>query len=503
MELLTSRYADKIEGILSCYDRIVITGTLPVLSNAKHLTSYLYQNEIRIFDYAKFAEPYRDRLKENAHNLAAEAGIEIEYLRSSGVRKESLIEKKLKKRGDHPGLVHIISVMEGCTTYKPWHDKATHKTFLKYDKSKCLTYYFYFIDDLLGLCYVRVPTWLPFRLQIYFNGHGWLSNELKKKNIPHELLDNAFIKIDDWEKAQLLSDGLSVEKLHKKLDAFAAKFCPVHREFKQRYHWSIMQAEYATDIVFKRQDDLKPLYQQLVATAIHTVKPENIVTFLGKKLHANYQGELGNHYHVRIEGSRVKHSMNKTAIKMYDKFGHVLRIETTTNDVTYFKHYREVIHRDGTSSQKDASMKKNIYSLKPLREILQASNGRYLEFISAIDDFTIGHHKLSKVTEPKTVENRNYRGFNFFSKADKQLLLTLLRGEFNIYGFRSKDIAKYQPQFSPSQLSRILRRLRVFGLIKKVGKSYKYYLTQLGKEVITCSQKVINLVMIPQLSKAI
>ena len=46
--------------------------------------------------------------------------------------------------------------MEGCTPYKPWHDKISHKTFLNYDQSKCLTYYFYFIDELLGLCYVRV-----------------------------------------------------------------------------------------------------------------------------------------------------------------------------------------------------------------------------------------------------------------------------------------------------------------------------------------------------------
>jgi hypothetical protein len=59
MELLTQRYSDKIRGTLSCYDRIVLTGTLPVLSNANHLTSYLYQNNIRIFDYAKFAEPFR------------------------------------------------------------------------------------------------------------------------------------------------------------------------------------------------------------------------------------------------------------------------------------------------------------------------------------------------------------------------------------------------------------------------------------------------------------
>jgi DNA-binding MarR family transcriptional regulator len=315
------------------------------------------------------------------------------------------------------------------------------------------------------------------------------------------MADNAFITIDNWEKAQQISDNLSIEKLHKKLDGFAAKFCPVHEIFKQQYHWSIMQCEYATDIVFKKQEELKPLYEQLIANAIHTVKPENIVTFFGKKLHGKYEGELGNQYHVRIEGSRIKHSMNKSSIKMYDKFGHILRIETTTNDVTFFKHYREVIHRNGTSSQKEASMKKNVYSLKPLREILASSNGRYLEFISAIEDHTIGHKKLEKVTENKTEESRNYKGFNFFSKSDKQVLLTLTRGEFNIYGFRSKDLGKYVDH-TKSQLSRLFKRLRVHGLIKKAGKAYKYYLTKLGKEVINCGQKVINMVIIPQLAKA-
>lgn len=502
MQLLTVKYSDKISGVLSCYDRVVLTGTLPVLSNAHHLTAYMYQHDIRIFDYTKFAEPYRDLIKKNAQRLADEVGITIEFINGGNVRKESLIEKKLKERGHQPGLVHIISVMEGCNSYKPWHDKVTHQTFLKYDQGKCLIYYFYFIDELLGLCYVRVPTWLPFKLQIYFNGHGWLSNILTKKNIGHQMLDNAFVQIDDWQKAQHISDNIAVEKLHKKLDAFAAIYCPVHKEFKQRYHWSIMQCEYATDIVFKRQDDLKPVYEQLIMNAIHTVKPENIVTFLGKKLHTQYEGELGNNYHVRIEGSRIKHTMNKASIKMYDKFGHILRIETTTHDVSFFKHYREVIHRNGTASQKEASMKKNIYSLKPLKEILVASNGRYLEFISAIEDHTIGHKKLEKVTDPKTTENRNYKGFNFFSKADKQLLLTLIRGEFNIYGFRCKDLCKYL-NYTKSQLSRLIKRLRVHGLVKKIGKCYKYYLTQFGKQVINCGQKVIDMVIIPQLAKAI
>src|SRR5215213_4761768 len=133
MELLTQRYREKISGTLSCYDRIVITGTLPVLSNAGHLTAYMYQNNIRIFDYTKFAEPYRNELKQNAQRIAQAAGSEIEYIRSSGVRKEAVIESIIKKRGGHSGLVHVISVMEACISYKPWHDKATGKTFLRYD----------------------------------------------------------------------------------------------------------------------------------------------------------------------------------------------------------------------------------------------------------------------------------------------------------------------------------------------------------------------------------
>ncbi|MEJ7827643.1 MAG: hypothetical protein WKF91_05595 [Segetibacter sp.] len=129
MELLTQRYSEKISGILGCYDRIVITGTLPVLSNASHLSGYMFQHNIRIFDYAKFAEPYRDELKQNAQRIAESAGLEIEYIRSGGVRKEAIIENIIKERGAHPGLVHIISVMKGCTSYKPWHDKTPTKHF--------------------------------------------------------------------------------------------------------------------------------------------------------------------------------------------------------------------------------------------------------------------------------------------------------------------------------------------------------------------------------------
>jgi len=131
--------------------------------------------------YPKFAEPFRNRIRENAKKMAAEAGIEMEFIRRRNFRMEDRVKEILAKRGEHTGLVCIFSAMEPCPTYKPWHNKQTGKTFPIQDEGKCLHYYFYFVDEDLGLCHVHVPTWLPCRLQICFNGHNWLAGQLSKR----------------------------------------------------------------------------------------------------------------------------------------------------------------------------------------------------------------------------------------------------------------------------------------------------------------------------------
>ena len=67
--------------------------------------------------------------------------------------------------------------------------------------------------------------------------------------------------------------------------------------------------------------------------------------------------------------------MGPVSLKMYDKFGLILRIETTVNDVSFFPHYRRVEQRDGRTVTHWARMKKSIYSLPALREALQAATG--------------------------------------------------------------------------------------------------------------------------------
>jgi hypothetical protein len=233
---LVERYDDRIAGVLCCYDRVVVTGTLPTVCYADGMTRFLYANQIRIFNYPDFASTLRDRVREAAASLAAEAGIVIEHVAKSHVRKEAIVAKVLEQRGEHPGLVHVISAMEACDAYKPWHDKQTHKTYLRPDSGKCLHYYFYFMDAGLGLIYLRVPTWAPFRLQFYCNGHSWLARQLTAAGIGFTMADNAFVRIDDWQRAQELADAFSPDLLHRVLDRYAAQCCPVLEVFGQTYH---------------------------------------------------------------------------------------------------------------------------------------------------------------------------------------------------------------------------------------------------------------------------
>jgi hypothetical protein len=503
MVSLLERYKDRIEGVLSCYDRVLITATLPGFCYAGGMTSYLKGKKIRIFDYPQFAQPFADTIRKNAERLAEENGLEIEFIRKiRSFRKEDRIQEIITKRGVHPGLVHVFSAMEICESYQPWHDKKTGNTFLKPKSGKCLHYYFYFIDPDLGLCHLRVPTWCPFRLQFYFNAHNLLAAELRKRKIEFSMVDNAFLRIADWKTAQEISDGFSVRPIHRRLDSFADLYCPITHDLGVAYHWSLSQVEYATDIIFRSRDDLYPIYDMLVRTAVHAIKAEHVATFLGRKLSPLYQGELGNDFDTRIQGTRIRHSMGSAAIKMYDKFGTILRIETVANDVGFFKHHREVEQKDGQKVVKLAPVRKTIYSLQPdLRELMAASNQRYIGFLSALDDPHSRTDAIDKLSRPVEEEGRHYRGFNVLTDEDQVLFQVLSRGEFNISGLRNKDLQKHLQDKKPFQISHILRRLRTHGLLKKVGRTYKYYITSFGRLVTTAALKVRELVLIPALAQ--
>jgi hypothetical protein len=498
---LLDRYAGELIGVLVCYDRLILTGLLVDVGHPDAIAAQLRHRNIRCFDLGVFAEPLRDQVRDNAILLARQAGLEIQYLERKGLRKEERVAEILERRGRHPGLVHIFSAMESCKCFKPWHDQQSGRTGLKLTGGRCLHYYFYFIDEQLGLGYVRVPTWRPFRLQVYFNQHQWLANPLRAHGIACELADNTFVSCGDWAQAQALVERFEIKALAARLHALAQAFCPVVKQFRGGYHWSLMQVEYALDVVFKSAQALRPVYAEISRQAIFTVKAPDIARFLNKRL--SPEAEAASDFHTRVEGTRIKHQLNRQAIKMYDKAGRVLRIECVSNDVSFYRHHRKVEHRDGTSDYRVADLKKSIFSLGDLAGLMRAGCARYLEFLGELADRSGGQTNLEQISQPVRDDRaRSWRGFNFFLGNDLAVLLGVVRGEYQISGMSNRRMQAVLPGKSSGQIGRILKRLRLHGLIKKVGKTYKYYLTELGRRAVLVGLKLKEHLIVPGLASA-
>lgn len=155
---------------------------------------------------------------------------------------------------------------------------------VKVTQGKCLHFYFYFLHERLELCNLRVPTWLPFRWQFYFNGHHWLARELRRSGISLQRLDNAFVENADWKAAQALADQFSIRAWQADLNALARRYVPFLKQFPGGYYWSLMQVEYGWDLSWKRAADLAPVYAEISRQAILTVKAPDLAKFLGKRL---------------------------------------------------------------------------------------------------------------------------------------------------------------------------------------------------------------------------
>jgi len=249
---------------------------------------------------------------------------------------------------------------------------------------------------------------------------------------------------------------------------------------------------------WKRAADLAPVYAELSRQAILTVKAPDVAKFLGKRL--SPEAELTSDFRTRIEGTRIRHSLGPASLKLYDKRGRVLRLECTANDVTFFKHYRKVEHRDGPPTYQVAALKKSLYSLGDLAGLRRAACARYLAFLSALEDRSGGSVDLHRITEPARDEQpRSYRGFNFFAAGDLGVLLAILRGEYHISGLSNRLLQRVLTGKKGGQISRVLKRLRLHGLIRKIGHTCKYYVTALGQRALVAALKLKEHLILPTL----
>lgn len=490
-----ARHASRISFTLSGFDRLVFRGTLLPLMPEGGMFRFLQRVGVRLLDFKDYVVKTSERVKDAAIAEAEKLARPVEYLESPKTSKEDLAKRLLAKYPlEKPGLVCVFKAVEPCMSFEYHRSADVKERGLKLRPRKCLHLYKYFVHPLFGFINARLQTWFPFNVQVCLNGREWLARQLEKRRSGFRRADNCFTALDDPRLAQRLMDEQLKTNWPTELEAIARALNPLHDDIFEampmNYYWSGYQTEWATDIVFKSPAALAAIYPALVKHAMHHFKSPDVMRFLGKKASGHFTGELTSSFKDRPEGVRVKHWARGNSVKMYDKAGSVLRVETTIARTGDFKVFRPP-HDNPDGKLAWRPMRKGVADLHRRAQLSQQSNQRYLDALAVVEDTTPCSRLFDAVARP-VIAGRRFRALRIGDEADLALFEAISRGEFTTAGFRNKDIRKLlhpgsdslpprERQRLSASVSRRLRLLRAHGIIKKVPKTHRYLLADRGR----------------------
>lgn len=492
MNTILEQYKDKINGTFSFFDRAIFKGYIRQFFSPSGKKYFLSEMNVLLKDFSAFANGVTNDLVSYVESMTASADRPLIYLASPKTSKEETALEVLKENPVEEGLICTLSVVEYCQTLQPIK-KDNGFLELSTVNRKCKYYYFYYLDKNFGFMHVKLQTWFPFLIQIYINGREMMKHTFDSHNITYQTYDNSFFQISDIRKAQELADKFDSKSLCRQLDLLAHKVNPyldtIEKVFHQGYHWCVDQCEYATDIMFKSRDALEDIYPSLVGHAFYDFKCTDIFSFLGRKLDPKFQGEAVSDYRKRPTGWRIKFKMKSNSIKMYDKFS-CLRIEMTINDPKEFKVYKDVNHKDGTTSKSWVPMGKSIANLYRYAEISKAANKRFIDSMHEIVPVQSIEKEINGICERKVVKGKTYTGYNVWSPEVFQLFEEISDGRYLIRGFTNQEIRRAICKGDPDtpkesgRMSRTLSKLRAHGLIHKIPHTRRYLVSSKGRRVL-------------------
>jgi hypothetical protein len=504
MQQFISKHQRDIIGTLSGWDRVRFRGTIRMLAYTGGLLGWLNDQRVLFKDFRAFSLALTATLKQSLEAVARAAGRTIRYLASSCLSKEDLVQRLLQREGLSEGLVCVLSCVEPCQSFQLYRNAETKHLDLLPALRKCLHWYLYFLDPVLGLCHVRIQSWLPFTVHVCVNGREWLCRQLQERGIGFRRSDNTLTRVDDLQTAQQLLDAQPWADWSGMLNRLLKQACPelLRLPLAKRtheYYWSADETEWATDVMFHSRAALQDRYPSLLRHAMTTFSSRDVMRFLGRtrlpadgSVDVRFNGEVVTDLRQRPEGIRIKHRMNQNSLKMYDKQGSVLRVEMTINDAHDLSVYR-ASESDPDGAKKWQRLRKGVVDLPRRAEISQAANARYLTALAEADTATPLGQLADAVRAPVVTAGRRFRGLNPLSGPDAQLAEIFLRGEFTVNGFRNRDIRTLlHPHAAPvperrrqaGAVSRMLRLFREHGMIRKIKGTHRYQLTAAGRRTL-------------------
>jgi len=477
---------------------MIFKGHLTMLYPNGAFARLLNRQSVLLKDFKPYVEGISQQIKQHAEQLALQAGRPFRYLEASmtaknGQSKEALAQEIAAENKLKEGLICVFYTLEPCSTFTVHGNRQTQKLEVVRRGSKCLHFYFYYLDAELGFMHIRLQSWFPFQIQVYVNGRECLSRNLDQQGIAYERYDNTFTHIDDLAVAQAFCEKFEHFEWPPLLNALAERVNPILKTVQAAgfggYYWVADQAEIATDIMFKDRASLEAILPDLFEHAILKSACQDVLRFLGRKLHGNFKGEVTTSLKKRPEGWRAKHSLKRNSLKLYDKSS-VLRVETTINNPSEFK----ICLQTEDGKLRWAPMRKGVSNLYRYAEVGLQANQRYLEHLAQAKLKSKAIPHLDDLCRSHSQDGKRCARFNPLQNTDRDLFAAVLSGEFALNGFRNRDLCvKLYPHPAASdkeakqrctRMSRLIAKLRGHGLIAKVKDARLYRITKLGSQVL-------------------
>ena len=497
MQKFLSRFGSLVSGVLSGFDRLIFRGYLRRLCYAQGLEGFLAYRDICRKDFGDRAEAWTQLVQKSSIEPAIARGVHFEHLTSSAIDKGAIAQRILQEKGNATGPVCVLTVVEPCTIWNAHRSRDLKRIVFDRRPGRCQHVYHYINHEELGLIHVRLQTWMPYELQVYVNGREWLARQMQRAGLRFTKDDNCFPWIEDVATAQKLMNGFFKVRWQQLLDGLAQQINPALPQildgFQVPYYWVAHQSEWATDVMFKDPVELTHLMPSIVRHCMEHLHSDDVFQFLGKKLHANFDGEVLTKYRRRAEGECIKFTIDNNWLKLYQKLLWILRIETVINFAKFFPVMRTA-DGQGAPSKRMRPLRKSICDLGLRANVSQAANKRLLDNLSVVAEPTRVKDLVDRITAPTELSGRRVRAIQPWSTNDLSLLAAVANGEFVLHGFRNRDLVSRlyreptkddaERKRRSARVSRLLRLLRAHGLIEKVARTHRHQITKNGNSVI-------------------
>ena len=492
-EILTEHVTLEVESI----DRMYLNLYVPRLQYEGGVVGFFRHHRGQPFASSALMAPMSTAFVAAIENFVELNGIPLIRF-EKGHRKDDVAPQHFARFAGDEGVVFVGQAQEKTAVLRTTkrRNPITGQSYPWLVRSTAMVnhYYFYIWDRDFGPLFLKFGSYFPYPGKGCLNGHEYAKQQLTKRGIPYEALDNGIRSCADPKRLQAICDGLGAAQIEagvrKWLGRVPQPFRRADRDAGYRYALSILQAEFSLTQGLDHPLTGRLFFEQVIRENLDLGRRDQVQLIFERRVGKRTPGR----FRTRVVTTGVVPTLHvddkHSGIKQYHKDGRGLRTETTLNN------------------PRDFGIGKRLDNLAALRQVGFQANRRLLDVERISHDCHMGEAAWRRVTAPVQVNGQRAAALHFDDPRAHALLGVLVVFSLLPQGFANKDLRQRWAHLlgvdpstiTPGSMSYHLRRLRLHGLIERIPKSHRYRVTAAGMRVAVFFTRALNRLLRPTLA---